>query len=211
MQHVWSRIGSAEIATDPMGVELTDVFVTLKTRDQWKTARSQAELTGQLERLVREFPGQKAAFSQPIELRINEMISGARADLAVKLFGDDLNVLKDKALEIEKVLKSIEGNADVSRKIDGAAGTASRINQERRALRRARAAVLDRSNPRQQTAGRNRRPVQPLVVPAGSFRNIQAIGAMLPNAGRERYPVSRLATVESSRDHPRPAEWGQRV
>src|SRR5207248_10594143 len=95
VQHVWSRIGTAEVATDPMGVELTDFFITLKPRDQWQKAQTQAELTELIVKELRELPGQAISFSQPIELRINEMITGVRSDVAVKIFGDDLHVLAD--------------------------------------------------------------------------------------------------------------------
>ncbi len=114
VEHVWSRIGSAEVATDPMGIELTDVFITLKPRDQWKRARTQNELTVLIQESLRELPGQRIAMTQPIEMRLNEMISGVRSDLAVKLFGDDFDVLEDKADEMQKVLRSIDGAADVS-------------------------------------------------------------------------------------------------
>jgi cobalt-zinc-cadmium resistance protein CzcA len=114
VEHVWSRIGSAEVATDPMGIELTDVFITLKPRDQWKRAKTQDELTELIQRSLRELPGQRIAMTQPIEMRVNEMISGIRSDVAVKLFGDDFDTLTDKAEEIEKVLRSIDGNADVA-------------------------------------------------------------------------------------------------
>src|SRR5262249_55002027 len=83
--HVWSRMGTAEVATDPMGVELTDIFVTLKPREQWKKARTQAEFTALLDRALRDLPGQRLAYSQPIEMRMNEIVSGVRADLGVKL------------------------------------------------------------------------------------------------------------------------------
>ncbi|HRX81629.1 MAG TPA: CusA/CzcA family heavy metal efflux RND transporter, partial [Pirellulaceae bacterium] len=114
VEHVWSRIGSAEVATDPMGIELTDVFVTLTPRSEWKQAETQAELTAKVQETLRELPGQRIAMTQPIEMRLNEMISGVRSDVAVKLFGDDFDVLVDKAEEIEKVLRSIEGSADVA-------------------------------------------------------------------------------------------------
>ncbi|MCH8045623.1 MAG: efflux RND transporter permease subunit, partial [Planctomycetes bacterium] len=112
--HVWSRIGSAEVATDPMGVELTDLFITLKPRSAWKQAATQGQLTTLIERTLREMPGQRIALTQPIEMRLNEMISGVRSDVAVKLFGDDFDVLEAKAKEIEQVLLSIDGSADVA-------------------------------------------------------------------------------------------------
>ena len=112
--HVWSRIGSAEVATDPMGVELTDLFVTLTPRIQWKRAATQTELTEKIQQTLREMPGQRIAMTQPIEMRLNEMISGVRSDVAVKLFGDDFDVLVEKAKDIERVLRSIDGSADVA-------------------------------------------------------------------------------------------------
>jgi cobalt-zinc-cadmium resistance protein CzcA len=112
--HVWSRIGAAEIATDPMGVELTDVFITLKERRQWKKARTQEELTSLIEQTLRQLPGQRLAFTQPIKLRLDEMVTGVRADVAVKLFGDNYDVLIEKADEIQRVLSGIRGNADTS-------------------------------------------------------------------------------------------------
>lgn len=112
--HAWSRIGSAEVATDPMGLELTDVFITLKPRDQWTKATTQAELTAKIQQTLRELPGQRIAMTQPIEMRINEMISGVRSDVAAVLYGDDFDVLVEKARDIERVLSSIDGNADVA-------------------------------------------------------------------------------------------------
>jgi len=114
VEHVWSRIGSAEVATDPMGVELTDMFITFKPRTQWARAKTQDELTQLIRQSLREMPGQRIAMTQPIEMRINEMISGIRSDVAVKLFGDDFDTLVDKAEDIEMVLRSIDGSADVA-------------------------------------------------------------------------------------------------
>jgi cobalt-zinc-cadmium resistance protein CzcA len=114
VDHVWSRIGSAEVATDPMGVELTDMFITLTPRSEWTKAATQNELTTLVHQTLRELPGQRIAMTQPIEMRLNEMISGVRSDVAVKLFGDDFDVLVDKAEEIEKVIRTIDGNADVN-------------------------------------------------------------------------------------------------
>jgi len=112
--HVWSRIGSAEVATDPMGLELTDLFITLKPREQWTRAKTQAELTDLIQKELRDLPGQRIAMTQPIEMRTNEMISGVRSDVAAVLYGDDLDVMVRKAREIERVLQSIDGSADVA-------------------------------------------------------------------------------------------------
>ena len=113
VQHVWSRIGSAEIATDPMGLELTDVFITLSPRKQWTKATTQAQLTALFEKTLRQLPGQRLAYTQPIKLRMDELGTGIRADIAVKLYGDDLDTLAAKATEIERVLLRVPGSADV--------------------------------------------------------------------------------------------------
>lgn len=112
--HVWSRIGSAEIATDPMGIELSDIFITLNPRDLWKKAATQAELTAQIEELLKDFAGPNFAFTQPIKLRMDEISTGSRADVAVKIFGDDYDVLRTLAQEVQGVLQTIPGSADVA-------------------------------------------------------------------------------------------------
>lgn len=114
VEHAWSRIGSAEVATDPMGLELTDIFITLRPREQWKRASNQAELTARIQETLRDLPGQRIAMTQPIEMRINEMISGVRSDVAAILYGDDFDVLVEKARDIERVLSGVAGSADVA-------------------------------------------------------------------------------------------------
>ncbi|MFN7970955.1 MAG: CusA/CzcA family heavy metal efflux RND transporter [Acidobacteriota bacterium] len=113
IERVWTRTGTAEVATDPMGVELSDVFITLKERSQWKRARTQEALVVEMEKILDQMPGMRMVFTQPIEMRVNEMVAGIRADVGVKLFGDDFAVLKDKARDIERVLKAVPGAADV--------------------------------------------------------------------------------------------------
>jgi heavy metal efflux system protein len=114
VNHVWCRCGTAEVATDPMGTEEIDFFITLRPRDQWRKAHTQDELVSLIVDEFRGWPGQNLSFSQPIEQRVNEMISGVRSDVAVKLFGDDFKDLKAKALELQKVLQDIPGAADVN-------------------------------------------------------------------------------------------------
>ncbi|MBI4582102.1 MAG: efflux RND transporter permease subunit [Planctomycetes bacterium] len=114
VQYAWSRIGTAEVATDPMGVELSDIFLTLEPRERWVRARTQAELVEKVQRELRDMPGQRIALTQPIEMRLNEMIAGVRGDVAMKLYGDDFDVLTQKAGEIGAVLGSIRGATDMS-------------------------------------------------------------------------------------------------
>lgn len=112
--HVWSRIGTAEVATDPMGIELSDIFVTLKPRAKWKKVRTQEELTGLMDKLLDDFPGLNKVFTQPIEMRMNEMIAGIRSDIGIKIYGDDFDTLVQLSDNIQKVLKQIPGVSDLS-------------------------------------------------------------------------------------------------
>jgi cobalt-zinc-cadmium resistance protein CzcA len=110
---VVTRSGSPEIATDVMGIELADGFVILKPRSEW-SARSKGELIERMEQaLLKDAPGNGLAFTQPIEMRFNELLAGVRSDVAVKLFGDDLDVLADKGRDMAKLLAQVPGAADV--------------------------------------------------------------------------------------------------
>lgn len=217
--NVWSRIGSAEVATDPMGIELTDIFITLRPRSHWKSAHTQAELTALLEEHLRDFKGVKLGFSQPIEMRVNEMVSGVRADLGVKLFGDDFDVLVQKGQEIESILRSIDGSADVStEQITGQPMLQIKVNQEEIARHGVSAqVVLDLvesigSKPLGEVVEGQLR--FPLIVrlPEGFRSSPQAIGAILvATASGERIPLGRLATVELVEGPSTiTREWGQR-
>ena len=132
---VWTRTGTAEVATDPMGLELSDVFVSLKPRSRWKRAQNQEKLVEEMAAEVSKLPGMETVFSQPIEQRINEMIAGIRADLGVKIFGNDLEVLQQLASRVEQIVKQVPGSADVSAEpIDGLPVT--RLVIDRQALSR---------------------------------------------------------------------------
>lgn len=110
---VFAKIGTAEIATDPMPPSVADNFVMLKPQSEWPDPQlSKAEFVEQLEAALREIPGNNYEFTQPIAMRFNELISGVRSDLGVKVMGDDLDQLLVSANEILKVLNSIEGVAD---------------------------------------------------------------------------------------------------
>jgi cobalt-zinc-cadmium resistance protein CzcA len=111
---VVTRSGSPEVATDVMGIELADVFVILRPRSEWKTAKSKAELVEKMnEALGREVPGTGFSWTQPIEMRFNELIAGVRSDVAVKLFGDDLETLRTKGEEIARIVSAVPGAEDV--------------------------------------------------------------------------------------------------
>lgn len=111
---VFSKIGTAEVATDPMPPSVADTFVILRPRDEWPdSGKSKAELVAELEALVAKVPGNNYEFTQPIQMRFNELISGVRSDVAVKVYGDDLDTLMDTARAIEAAMSSVDGAADV--------------------------------------------------------------------------------------------------
>ncbi|HKL03723.1 MAG TPA: CusA/CzcA family heavy metal efflux RND transporter, partial [Cryomorphaceae bacterium] len=114
VEQVVSRIGAAEVPTDPMSMEESDVIIKLKPKGEWVSAETKDELANEFKAaLSDEIPGVDFEFTQPIEMRFNELITGVRADLAIKIFGEDLDVLYTKALEVEKVIENIDGAADI--------------------------------------------------------------------------------------------------
>ncbi len=121
VEQVVTRIGAAEVPTDPMGMEETDVIIKLAPKDTWTTVSTKDDLANAFkEALTRQIPGVGFEFTQPIEMRFNELITGVRADLAIKIFGEDLNILYRKGLEVEEKIRNVPGAADISvEKIDG--------------------------------------------------------------------------------------------
>ncbi len=114
IKHIWSRTGTAEVATDPMGLELTDVFITLTPRRQWSRAATQAELVELMEAELAGMPAMRTIFTQPIEMRVNEMVAGIRSDLGVKIFGDDFATLTTLGDQVADILKRVAGAGDVT-------------------------------------------------------------------------------------------------
>ncbi len=114
VEQVVTRIGAAEVPTDPMSMEESDVIIKLKPKSAWVTAETKDELADKFKEALSIFPGVDYEFTQPIEMRFNELITGVRADLAIKIFGEDLDILYKKALEVEKAIQGIEGAADIS-------------------------------------------------------------------------------------------------
>ncbi|MDE3036252.1 MAG: efflux RND transporter permease subunit, partial [Nitrospirota bacterium] len=118
---VVTRTGSPEVATDVMGVEMSDTFVTLKPSRHWTTARTREGLIAAMQSAVmNEVPGVGLGFTQPIEMRFNELIAGTRSDLAIKIFGPDFAVLKQKAEAVARALERVPGAADI--KVEQIAG-----------------------------------------------------------------------------------------
>ncbi len=202
---VVSKIGSAEIATDPVGVESADIFVDLKPHAEWKTAETREELAEKMSAaLDAAVPGAGFSFSQPIEMRTAELIAGVRSNIAIKLFGDDLDTLARKAGEIARVVTRVRGAEDV--KVEQVAGLPQlQIRIDRTAISRYGLNVEDVNNVVESiVAGKEVGQVYEgeqrygLVVrlSEAAGRDVEAIKGLLvmaPNGSR--IPLSQLADV----------------
>jgi cobalt-zinc-cadmium resistance protein CzcA len=121
VERVFGKLGTAEVATDPMPPSVADTFLMMKPREAWPDPRKpKAQLVAEIEAAVKQLPGNNYEFTQPIQMRMNELISGVRADVAVKLYGDDLATLVEVGERLEAVTKAIDGAADV--KLEQATG-----------------------------------------------------------------------------------------
>ncbi|MCF6149914.1 MAG: efflux RND transporter permease subunit [Candidatus Kuenenia sp.] len=120
VETVVSKTGRPEIATDPMGQQISDVFVMLKPKKSWRSGLTKEELVARMKEDLEKIPGMRYSFSQPIELRVSEMIAGVRSDIAIWLYGDDYKILMPKAAEINTIITSITGAKDVkTEQVDG--------------------------------------------------------------------------------------------
>ena len=107
------RIGAAEVPTDPMSMEEIDLIIKLKPKNEWVSADSKEELANRFKEALLVIPGIDYEFTQPIEMRFNELITGVRADLAIKIFGEDLGILNEKAIEVKQLINGVPGAADI--------------------------------------------------------------------------------------------------
>ena len=114
VKQVVTRIGAAEVPTDPMSMEESDVIIVLKPKNEWTSASSKDELADKFKEALAVIPGMEVEFTQPIEMRFNELITGVRADIAIKIFGDDLGILAKKGSDIGDLIKNVPGAADIS-------------------------------------------------------------------------------------------------
>ena len=114
VDQVVSRIGAAEVPTDPMSMEMSDIIIRLKPRSEWSTTHDKEELANLMKEKMSVIPGVEFEFTQPIEMRFNELITGVRSDLAIKIFGEDLKILFDYAQRIKLLISHVEGAADVT-------------------------------------------------------------------------------------------------
>ncbi|MFL5729212.1 MAG: efflux RND transporter permease subunit [Cytophagaceae bacterium] len=113
VKEVVSKIGTAEIPTDPMPIEANDLMVILKDKKEWTTASSKEALADTMKKALETLPGVQFEFQQPIQMRFNELMTGVKSDIAIKIYGEDLNLLNRKAKESAQLIKGIEGVADL--------------------------------------------------------------------------------------------------
>jgi cobalt-zinc-cadmium resistance protein CzcA len=114
VRHAVCKIGAGEIPTDPTPMETGDYIITLKDKSEWTSARTREELVTKMEEKLIPLAGVKFEFQQPIQMRFNELMTGTKQDVAVKIFGDDLNVLAEEAARVEKLIQNIEGVMDLN-------------------------------------------------------------------------------------------------
>lgn len=219
IEHIWTRFGTAAVATDPMGIEQNDVFITLKPRKGWTKAKTQAELSERVSEALGVLPGVRSSMMQPIEMRMNEMIAGIRSDVGVLVFGDNLDQLATYAAQVQGIVESIPGAQDVSvEQITGAPVLQIRVDQD---------AIARYGIPAQhvleivqalgeikvgQIRDGERRFDLTLELPDRYRNDPDAVGEILvPTAAGERIPLSRLARV-SPTDGPTVVnrDWGKR-
>jgi heavy metal efflux system protein len=219
IQDIWTRTGSAEVATDPMGLELSDIFITLKPREQWKKAKTQDALVTEMAKATKVLPGMRAVFTQPIEMRINEMVAGIRSDLGIKIYGDNLETLKAKGEDVEKVVRSIDGAADTT--VEQVTGLpVLRINVDNEALSRYGVPAQAVTDAIRAVGGIDVGEIIepgrrfPLVVrlPLSYREDPHALESIfIPTASGQRLPLTRLASLEETTGPSTiQRDWGER-
>jgi len=220
VRHVWSRLGSAEVATDPMGTELTDIFMTLYPRDQWTQARTQADLAAAIQQEMAGLPGIRVVLTQPIELRVNEMLSGIRGDVGIKIYGEGFEELVKLGEQVEQIMHRVPGVGEVSaEQITGQPTLQVKIDQDRLArygvpARDVLEMVAAVGTPRAGEVFEGERSF-PLVLrlPDAQREDPAALaGTLIPTRTGAILPLRALADItEEQRPSTINREWGRRL
>lgn len=200
------RTGRPDLATDPMGVNQTDAYVILQPREKWRPTITKEKLVDELRsRLKKQVPGANFSFTQLIAMRVDELVSGVRSDVAVKIFGDDLDTLADIATDVEKVLQTVKGETDLQvEKLTGSGQLLIKPDRDRMA----RYAVnVNEIQTVVQTAimgmpvsevleGRKRFDLR-VKFPEGSNMDPKAVqNLIVQNSAGKRLPLSQVASIE---------------
>jgi cobalt-zinc-cadmium resistance protein CzcA len=195
-----SRVGSDELGLDPMGLNETDTFLVLKSKDQWRM-KSKEELIEEIRKVMAQTPGIAFGFTQPIEMRVSEMLTGTRGDVAIKLFGADLAILNEKANEIADVLKHITGSSDVFAKQNGGMQflqltidklAAGRLGLNADSIETLLRAQIEGLNLGVVQEGIKRTPI--ILRGSSNTANFDNLQITLPNGGH--VPVTAIAKIE---------------
>jgi heavy metal efflux system protein len=140
-----TKIGSAEIPTDPMPIEAGDMIIILKDKDEWTSANTKEALMAKMEEALEEIPGATTEFSQPVQMRMNELMTGVRSDVAIKIFGEDIDMLVSKGDEVTGLIKEVPGVSDAkAERVAGLPQITIRYNKDRLALYGLNVADLNR-------------------------------------------------------------------
>ena len=132
IKHTICKIGAGEIPTDPTPMETGDYIITLKDKSEWTSAKTREELIANMQEALIPLAGVKFEFQQPIQMRTNELLSGSKQDIALKIFGDDLNTLAEKAVNVEKIIQRVKGVEDINvEKVTGLAQVQVEYNRDR--------------------------------------------------------------------------------
>jgi len=132
IKHTICKIGAGEIPTDPTPMETGDYIITLKDKSEWTSAKTREELIAKMQEALIPLAGVKFEFQQPIQMRTNELLSGSKQDIALKIFGDDLNTLAEKAVSVEKIIQKVQGVEDINvEKVTGLAQVQVEYNRDR--------------------------------------------------------------------------------
>jgi cobalt-zinc-cadmium resistance protein CzcA len=189
VERVITRTGRTEKSVDPAGPEAADIFIILKPRDQWRPHMTPETLVEEMDKVLeRRTPSQQVAFSQPIEMRVNDLIAGVKSDVAVKVFGEDLEVMAQVAEKIQKAIESTPGSADVKREIPTGLPTLRVIVDRERA---ARLGVSPRSVLDAVEVAKAGQPVGTIYEGERTFDLVLKVGGDLVSGERElrRFPI----------------------
>jgi len=204
VKHVVSKIGTAEIPTDPMAIEDADIMIILKPKEEWTSAETREELVDKMKEKLEVLSGVSFEFTQPIQLRFNELMTGAKTDIAIKIFGENTSVLKDLADKTAVLITDIQGAGDVKvEQTEGLSQLVIRYDRKRLAQYGVNIEEVNsiiRSAYAGETAGvvfENERKFDLVVRLKSGFRqelNLNELFVNLPNG--KRVPISELASVE---------------
>jgi cobalt-zinc-cadmium resistance protein CzcA len=208
VERVVTKLGRPDLATEAMGIYQGDVYVILHPIEQWTTGRDKAELIDAMARELEQMPGVTFNFTQPMAMRLDEVVSGVKADVAVKVFGDDTAMLERLGGQIERVLATVRGASDLQAEaLSGAAQVQIDVDRDQLAryglnvtdVREVVETVVGGTRATELLDGPRRFPVL-VRLPEAQRADPQAIGAvLLTGHGGERVPLERIATIGETR------------